>query len=85
MIPFTELLALHGVGCRFANGNQTNQQLPWQKTTITYDKENRMKTFAEDTVVQTYTYDGDGQKRSENKNGTVTTIVWDGTDYLGEI
>jgi YD repeat-containing protein len=65
--------------------NQTNQQLPWQKTTMTYDKENRTKTFAEDTVVQTYTYDGDGQKRTENKNGTVTTIVWDGTDYLGEI
>ena len=28
---------------------------------------------------------GDGQKRSENKNGVVTTLVWDGTDYLGEI
>ena len=44
-----------------------------------------MKTFAEDMTIQTYTYDGDGQKRSENKNGTVTTIVWDGMDYLGEI
>ena len=60
------------------------QTLPLQ-TTMTYDKENRMKTFAEDATIQTYTYDGDGQKRSENKNGVVTTLIWDGTDYLGEI
>jgi hypothetical protein len=56
-----------------------------RQTTMTYDKENRMKTFAEATTIQTYTYDGDGYKRSENKNGVVTTLVWDGTDYLGEI
>ncbi len=54
---------------------------------MTYDKENRMKTYTEgeDTPVNTFTYDGDGQKRSENKHGTVTTLIWDGTDYLGEI
>jgi hypothetical protein len=57
----------------------------WQKTTMTYDKENRMKEFFEDAVAHTFSYDGDGYKRTENKNGTVTTIVWDGTDYLGEI
>jgi YD repeat-containing protein len=52
---------------------------------MTYYWENRIKTFAEDMTIHTFTYDSDGQKRSENKNGVVTTIVWDGTDYLGEI
>ncbi|MBV6459454.1 MAG: hypothetical protein HONBIEJF_02602 [Fimbriimonadaceae bacterium] len=26
----------------------------------------------------TYTYDGDGRKRLQNENGTLTTFVWDG-------
>ena len=43
-----------------ANGNQTNQQLPTQRTTMSYDKENRMATFAEDATLNTYTYDSDG-------------------------
>jgi hypothetical protein len=43
-----------------ANGNQTNQALPWQKTTMSYDIENRMATFAEDATLNTYTYDSDG-------------------------
>ena len=42
-----------------------------------------MKTFAEDAVVQTYTYDGDGYKRTELKNGVLSTLIWDGTVYLG--
>jgi len=66
-----------------ANGNQTNQQLPWQKTTMTYDKENRMKEFFEDAVAHTFSYDGDGYKRTELKNGVLSTLIWDGTDYLG--
>jgi YD repeat-containing protein len=52
---------------------------------MTYDKENRMKEFFEDAVVHTFSYDGDGQKRSEKKNGVLSTLIWDGTDYLGEI
>jgi hypothetical protein len=52
---------------------------------MAYDKENRMKEIFEDALAHTFSYDGDGYKRTENKNGTVTTIVWDGTDYLGEI
>jgi YD repeat-containing protein len=67
-----------------ANGNQMSQQLSWQETTMT-DEKNGMNTSADDMKIQTYTYDGDGQKRSENKNGVVTTLIWDGTDYLGEI
>ena len=69
----------------FANGNQTNQQLPTQKTTMTYDKENRMKAFFEDSVAHTFSYDGDGYKRTELQNGVLSTLIWDGTDYLGRI
>ena len=52
---------------------------------MTYEKENRMKEFYEDSVAHTFSDDGDGYKRSENKSGVVTTLIWDGTDYLGEI
>jgi YD repeat-containing protein len=52
-----------------------------QKTTMSYDKENRLSVFQEDAVTVTYGYDSDGQKRTEN-SGALTTIVWDGTDYL---
>ena len=65
-----------------ANGNQTNQQLPTQRTTMSYDKENRMATFAEDATLNTYTYDSDGFKKVENVGGSLSTIIWDGTDYL---
>ena len=65
-----------------ANGNQTNQQLPTQKTTMSYDNVNRMATFAEDATLNTYTYDSDGFKKVENVGGSLSTIIWDGTDYL---
>jgi YD repeat-containing protein len=65
-----------------ANGNQTNQQLPWQKTTMSYDKENRMAVFQEDAVTTTYAYDSDGFKKVENVGGSLSTIIWDGTDYV---
>jgi len=33
--------------------------------------------------VSTYTYDGDGLKRTEQVSGAgVTTLVWDGDEYL---
>ena len=45
-----------------------------------------MKAFFEDSVAHTFSYDGDGYKRTELPNGALsTTIVWDGTDYLGEL
>lgn len=53
-------------------------------TTMTYDKENRLQVLDHNGAKTTYTYDGNGQKRSENVSGTLTTIVWDGTDYLQE-
>ena len=59
-----------------------DQALPSQKTTMSYDKENRMATFAEDATLNTYTYDSDGFKKVENVSGSLSTIIWDGTDYL---
>jgi hypothetical protein len=41
-----------------ANGNEANQRLPTQRTTKSYDKENRMATFAEDATLNTYHSDG---------------------------
>jgi hypothetical protein len=33
---------------------------------MSYDKENRMATFAEDGTLNTYTYDSDGCKKALN-------------------
>lgn len=41
-----------------------------------------MATFAEDATLNTYTYDSDGFKKVENAGGSLSTIIWDGTDYL---
>jgi len=34
--------------------------------------------------VATYAYSGDGLKRLEFVDGAATTLIWDGSDYLGE-
>ena len=47
-----------------ASGNQTNQQNPWELTTLSYYKGNRMATFADDATLNTYTYDSDGFEKS---------------------
>jgi hypothetical protein len=52
-----------------------------QPTTMSYDKENRMAVF-QDATLNTYTYDSDGFKKVENVGGSLSTIIWDGTDYL---
>lgn len=49
-------------------------------TPLTYDMESRMKVLEHNGAKTTYTYDGDGLKRSENVSGTVTTIIWDGSE-----
>ncbi|MBV6459449.1 MAG: hypothetical protein HONBIEJF_02597 [Fimbriimonadaceae bacterium] len=51
-----------------------------QRVTMTYDKENRLATHERALApkLMTYTYDGDGKKRLQNENGTLTTFVWDG-------
>ena len=61
--------------------------------TMAYDTENRLIRHRTDIVggpsgfPTTYTYDGDGLKRSERINDhglKITTLIWDGVKYLGE-
>ena len=39
--------------------------------------------FAEVEMLNAYTYDSDGFKKVENVGGSLSTVIWDGTDYLG--
>jgi YD repeat-containing protein len=67
------------------NGNLTNVANPdGSLITMLYDKENRLKVHESGSSVATYTYRGDGLKRLELVDGTATTLIWDGADYLGE-
>ena len=57
-------------------------------TSYTYDGENRQKRIQESSgALTTMTYSGgDGLRRTRQRaGGTVTTYVWDGSDYLGEV
>jgi len=47
------------------------------------DTESPMNTHLEGGVRTTYAYDGDGLKRSERAGAGVTTLLWDGRNYLG--
>ena len=62
-----------------------------EPVTMGYDMENRLAMHkqmvgSDDPVlsVASYTYDGDGLKRRELVDGAATTLIWDGSDYLGE-
>jgi len=60
--------------------------------TLGYDKENRQITHNLTGTVVTYTYSGDGLKRSEITTDisndppvfAITTMIWDGSEVLGE-
>lgn len=66
-----------------SNGNLTEIRPPTgNRTTMLYDKENRLIWHKTGAVVNTMTYDGDGLKRNEIAGSGRTTLVWDGTDYL---
>lgn len=69
-----------------ANGNQTGENLNGALTTNTYEQENRLVGVAlSDSTCSTYAFAGDGLRRSLQEPGkSLTTIVWDGTDYLME-
>jgi YD repeat-containing protein len=56
-------------------------------TSFVYDGENKMvKQTNPDGKVTTNTYSGSGLKRSYQEfGGTVHTLVWDDSDYLGEV
>lgn len=42
----------------------------------------RLAVYAQAGLVTSYTYDGDGLKRSENTPSGFTTLIWDGSEYL---
>jgi YD repeat-containing protein len=67
------------------NGNMIGVQDSLGQTTMVYDKENRLTLHQSPTgSVATYAYGLDGLKTTENVDGVLTTIVWDGSDYLAE-
>ncbi len=50
---------------------------------MAYDKENRMSLHQQSGSTATYMYAADNMKRVENVDGSVTTLIWDGFNYLG--
>ena len=68
-------------------GNLTQENLNGALTTNIFDNENRL-TFIQFPTggVSSYTYAGDGLRRTAFEAGAVLTMtIWDGDDYLMEI
>ncbi len=68
------------------NANLGIEQTGAAYTTYTYDQSNRMTgVLYSDATRSTYTYRGDGKRRSaQEPGGSLNTMIWDGEDYLGE-
>jgi len=68
-------------------GNTWLENTLGQTVTNSYDGENRLtKVLNADGTISTYAYSGDGLRRTAQEPGkTVTTMIWDGGDYLGEV
>jgi YD repeat-containing protein len=68
-------------------GILTLEHLAGFQTGYVYDGENRLtKLTNPDGTFSTYTYAGGGLRRTaQDFGGTVHTMVWDGSDYLGEV
>lgn len=64
------------------NGNQTVVSSPNIVTTMGYDKENRMLSSVTEATFTTYTYGTNSMKFTEQLGMSITTLIWDGTDYL---
>ena len=67
------------------NGNLESVMGLGAPVTMAYDYENRLVSHVDDDTETSYTYSGDGLKRTEQTKAGVTTLIWDGGDYLGEI
>ncbi|HVT12599.1 MAG TPA: RHS repeat domain-containing protein [Fimbriimonadaceae bacterium] len=68
------------------NSNRTVEDANGLVTSYTYDNENRLVSLTTANNVITNTYSGDGLRRSTWQTGqTVHTMIWDGSDYLGEV
>lgn len=69
-----------------ANGNVIRvERVSQPPITMIYDKENRETVNSVGGTVVTYSYSGDGLKRTELAEESRTTLIWDGSEYLGEI
>ena len=69
-------------------GNLTEENASGSRTSYVYDNENRLTTVKFSNGTQSaYTFDGDaGLRRTAfEAGGTPTLMIWDGTDYLGEV
>lgn len=69
-----------------ANGNLTEENAAGSRTSYLYDSENRLATIKfSDATISSYTYNGDGLRRSAcEAGGSLITMIWDGDDYLQE-
>lgn len=72
------------------NGNMTLENRNGAQTQSVYDRSNRLKAAVTNLGDSrtTMLYDGDGLRRVKqltNHGLVVTTYVWDGSDYLGEV
>jgi len=67
-------------------GNTWVENTTGQLTTYVYDGDNRpLKVTYPDGTITTFAYSGNGLKRSSQEAGKpLTTLFWDGTDYLQE-
>lgn len=55
------------------------------RTTYVYDCENRLIRVNNRGQLSTYSYDGERLRRTAHEPGSsLTTFVWDGSDYIGE-
>ena len=68
-----------------ANGALTTIQQPASMTNMQYDKENRLVLNQSGGVTSTYQYSGDSLKRVEEISAVTHTLIWDGSEYLGEV
>ena len=68
-----------------ANGNMTSENRGGVTTHYAYNPENRnTKVTNPDGSVVTYTYGADGLRRKIQDSTGVTTVIYDGRDYLKE-
>ena len=69
-----------------ATGNLTEENTSGTRTTNVYDNAVRLVNVKTGpSTISTYTYNRDGLRRTAFEAGEVLkTMVWDGTDYLGE-
>jgi YD repeat-containing protein len=68
-----------------ANGNQQLEHTPTANTQYHYDDENRLTLMTAPAVRNTYTCNGDSLRTTHIEiSTTLTTEIWDGTDYPGE-